>query len=257
MSGAPQTGWWEEFFPGPWTKIVRHDVDPERARREAEEIINLLELVPGSRGLDIPCGPGRHAVEIAARGINVTGIDLVGELLEIARQNSTERGVDVSWVQGDMREFDAGTDFDAAWCYFGSFGYFSDDDNMKFLRGVAGALRPGGRFLLETVNAETILPRFQSRGWHRKGDVFVLEDRRYDHVTSRIESEWTVMSSCNVERTHVSIRLYTYRELAVMFRACGLTIDRALETGTGRPFALGSSRLTLVAVKDHANPKEI
>jgi len=53
--------------------------------------------------LELACGPGRHALEFARRGYRVTGVDRTARYLETAREKAGEEGLDVEWVEADMR----------------------------------------------------------------------------------------------------------------------------------------------------------
>jgi SAM-dependent methyltransferase len=146
-----------------------------------------------------------------------------------------------------MRDLPWQAAFAAALCFSGSFGYFDDDGNAAFLRAVRRALKPGARFLIDTHIAETVLPILQERGWDRFGETVVLQERRYDHESGRIEGEWTFVREASAASSRTSIRLYTYRELAELLRGAGF----AAVDGYGaldQPFRVpGHGRLLAVA----------
>jgi cyclopropane fatty-acyl-phospholipid synthase-like methyltransferase len=177
--------WWETFFGGPWGDLQAQGYPAERTRAEADFIVSALALAPGARVLDIPCGEGRHSIELAARGYAATGVDFNARALALAENNASARGVHVEFVRADMRDFAAQARFDAASCFFGSFGYFGDDENLRFAANVARALVPGGRFLIDTQVTESLFPRFQERRWDYLPDgTRVLEECRYDLESS-------------------------------------------------------------------------
>jgi SAM-dependent methyltransferase len=84
----------------------------------------------------------RHTLELASRGYQVTGVDFNEEALAAAREGMGRRGVAAELVQADMRRFTSREPFDTAFCWFGSFGYFPEEENLEFLRAVARALLP-------------------------------------------------------------------------------------------------------------------
>ena len=81
------------------------------------------------------------------------------------------------------------------------------------------------------------------------GDLLVLENRRFDHVTSRVESEWTFVRDGQTEMKRLSLRLYTYRELCGLPNQAGFGDHRAYGTLDGEPFELNSTWLYLVTTK--------
>jgi SAM-dependent methyltransferase len=200
--------------------------------------------------LDVPCGGGRHAVELAARGFEVTGVDLSTEFLEAARADASRRGVSVSWEHREMRDLPWAGHFDGAYCFGNSFGYLVDPGNAEFVGAVARALRPGARFAVETgAAAETLLPNYQERRWYELGDILFLIQNRYNHALGRLETEYTFVRDGRVDRRHGFQRVYTYSELARLLEAVGFGEVEGYGSASREPFRLGSQRLILVATK--------
>jgi SAM-dependent methyltransferase len=215
--------WWETFFEGGWAVIHADVIPAEETAEHVESIARLLALEPGARLLDVPCGDGRVALPLAARGIRVTGVELNERLLEYARARAGEQGLDVEWRLGDMRDLPWQGEFDAALCFSGSFGYFDEGGNRDFVVSVRRALKPGGRFLVDTHVQETLLPILQERGWRRVDATLVLEERHVDHEHGRIDAEWTFVRDGRTWTGTTSVRLYTYRELQQLLLAAGFT----------------------------------
>ena len=240
--------WWGTFFSGPWSDI-HSEVAGRRTGQEVETIERMLQLPAGAKLLDVPCGDGRLSIELAARGFNLTGVDITREFLERARRTASERGVEVVLEERDMRDLPWSAEFDGALCYWGSFGYFDDDGNLEFLRAVAAALKPGGCFLLETHVIESLLPRFERRDWSEFGDTYLLEDRRFDHVAGRMETTWTFLGAPEPAKRQTSVRLYSYRELATMVESAGFDSPEAFDARSEEPFEVGAARLLMRARK--------
>ena len=119
-------------------------LDDELSEGQAALLWQLLELTAASEVLDVPCGHGRIANRLAARGARVTGLDADAVFLGRARVDATERGVEVEYVEGDMRELRGRERFDAAVNWFTSFGYFDDEGDRTWLEAVRRTLKPGG-----------------------------------------------------------------------------------------------------------------
>jgi SAM-dependent methyltransferase len=240
--------WWKHYFP----VAAEAQIDGAALRDNAGEaswVAACLRVNAGEKLLDVPCGEGRLSREFAKRGFHVTGVDITPELLEVGRAKAAQQQLTIVFEQRDMRDLPWDGIFDGAFCYFGSFGYFDDLENERFVRAVQRALKPGGRFLIETHIMETLLPLYSSRGWHRVGNHIILEERHINLNEGRIESTWTFVDGGRLSTAEVSIRLYTYRELVALFTRAGFANFEAFDTTSKQPFEYGARRLTFVAQK--------
>jgi SAM-dependent methyltransferase len=244
--------WWQSFFKGPWESTQLEGYPEERTRTEVDFALAALQVKTGSRILDVPCGIGRHTNEFARRGFQPTGVDFNGAAIAVARNHAVAENLSSDFVVGDMREIDFTEQFDAAICFFGSFGYFDDEDNLKFASRVARALCPGAGFLIETHVAESLFPIYKERSWlpvKENPPLRVMEERRFDIETGRIHTTWTFVTKEGMSESTSSIRIYSYRELCGLLKRAGFSKFHAYETGKLEPFGLGSSRLSLVAIR--------
>ena len=242
--------WYERMF-----EEIGEDFDRvfaqqmQRTGAQVEFAARALRLPPGAHVLDLGCGVGRHAVELARRGYHVTGLDLSPTLLRIARERAERAGIAVEWIAADMRAIPYADTFDAVLNLFSSWGYFErDDEDQRVLRSVAAALKPGGRLLLEVSHQPYIARHFEPLGWHEAGGVTVLEQRRLDLMTGRMTSEMTVIYPDGRRRTWpYDLRLYTAPEVTTMLAEAGLTLVEVYGGYDGAPLTLDSSRLIVVA----------
>ena len=238
--------WWNTFFSGKWLDVHRQ----ARAGRTPDEVdflVRVLDLKPGSRVLDVPCGNGRLAIPLAERGCRVTGVDITTVLLQEARSASEEANLDLELVETDMRDLPWSERFDGAFCFWGSFGYFDDDGNRRFLEAVHRALKTDGRFALDIPNiAETILPRLELRRWTRAGETLVLEDWNYRHTEGRIDIEWTLIADGVTETRTSSMRVYGFRELTLLFSEVGFEVCHAYSSLDCEPYEPGKRAFFVV-----------
>ena len=146
-----------------WRDLYPYLFPPERFEAAGEEVTALLELAgfSGKRVLDLCCGPGRHSVELARRGYEVTGVDRSPYLLERAQDRTAEMGVEVEWVLDDMRSFRRPAAFGLAINLYTSFGYTSSEaHDMRVLRNVRESLQPGGSLVMELMGKEILASIF-------------------------------------------------------------------------------------------------
>lgn len=245
--------WYVEFFQGDYLPSYGHTFTPERVEREVAMVERALGLMPGDRVLDLCCGPGRHALLLAQRGLRVTGQDLNADYLDSARRSAETEGLTLKTVHGDMRRIPFEAEFDDVINMFTSFGYLeTEDDDQEVLRQVARALRPGGRFLLDTINREWVVSNYIQNDWHADPDGTVyLEHRDLDLLTSRNHVSFSVVGPDGTRRESIGhkVRLYTLTEMARMLDRAGLALERTYGGFDGEPYAVTTRRMIIVARK--------
>lgn len=115
--------WWRpvaDVLGSDYERIYRLDL--EVTRREVDAILAMSGAKPGTSILDLCCGVGRHAVEFARQGFEVTGLDISSTFLDVARRKAVQAGVQITWVEGDMRDIPFQDRFDLVVNLFGAWG---------------------------------------------------------------------------------------------------------------------------------------
>jgi 2-polyprenyl-3-methyl-5-hydroxy-6-metoxy-1,4-benzoquinol methylase len=218
---------------------------PEQTENDVERVVELLDLSPGAEILDCPCGHGRIANALAARGFRVTGLDASEFFLEHARADASARGVDVEYVQGDMRDIPWRDRFDALVNWFTSFGYFSDDQNKAVLAQFHNALKPGGKFVIETLNITRLLLNFQPQHFIERDGDLMADEIQLDVENSRTLTKRMVARAGRTRQTHFVIRWFGVPELRNWLEEAGFENVRT-------PGLTPERRLVVVA--DRASP---
>ncbi len=251
-----QNEWWQTFYSGHYVDFHREAVGRKQTPEEVDFMLKLLQLPAEARVLDLGCGEGRHIIEMAKRGYQMTGVDITKPLLDIARANAAKQKLDIQFEERDMRDLPWGNSFDAAYCVWGSFGIFDEMGNEDLLKAIYQALKPGGRLIIENHIIETLLLNFQpANTWQLiEEHLLHLEKRHFDHTTSRLESTWLFVdqSTEKIENEALSMRIYTYHELCQLLERIGFNHFAAYDTISGKAFSLGAQRLTLMAIKSEA-----
>ena len=233
--------WWQDMFElSPWQAVQLGWESLEDADHQIEQIIRATGLEPGMRVLDVPCGTGRIAKRLVARGLDVVGVDITERFLQAAREAA------LTVERADMRELRFDQEFDVALCMWGSFGYFDDDGNLAQARAACRSLRPGGRYLIDIVGAESLLADFRERDWFTAGDIDVMQRRSYAVGTGRIETDWTFARGGERQVQTTSVRVYTVRELTDLLTEAGFTSFTALDDEL-EAFEVGARRIWMVA----------
>lgn len=174
--------------------------------------------------LDIGCGTGRHAIELARRGYQVTGFDLSESQLRRAQAKAAEAGVNVQWERRDatkphfVEEFDVGVMF----CE-GAFPLMETDaKNFAILTHAGAALRPGGKLLMTTLNA--LFPLFHSVKDFLAANASdtATEKLTFDLMTFRERAELTFADDAGESHTiQTNERYYTPAELRWLLETAG------------------------------------
>lgn len=247
MSSYCDNEWWRDHYSGAMLDLWQSIVPPGQAIEDTGFIIGQLDLHAGSKVLDVPCGEGRVAIELASRGMRMTGVDISAGQIAAARQKAASRGVDADWHVGDMRCLPGSAPFDAAICWGDSFGYMDEAGNRAFLEAVNRVLIPGGRWAMEMqMVAEVVLPRLQMRAQGRAGEFSVSVRRAYDPGSRRLSVEYGLERAGVRETRSASYRIHSCDEICALLAAAGFRVDR-LCARDGSPFSADADRLRVVA----------
>ncbi|PWU10403.1 MAG: class I SAM-dependent methyltransferase [Terriglobia bacterium] len=241
------SNWETNFFRGIALDMWRAVVTPAWTVPEVDFFERAFHLQPGARLLDVPCGNGRHSIELARRGYRMTGIDLSEEFIAEARTSP----LPVEWILGDMRHIDFNGQFDGGFCFGNSFGYLDGEEARQFLASIARALKPGARFAIETgMAAESILPTLEQKHWYQIGDIYMLSQNQYHPAESRLDIEYTFIRGSEIVTRPSASYVFTVAELCRMHTAAGLKPVELLSSASGEPYQLGKQRLILVSARD-------
>ena len=227
-------------------------LDGELSDSQAELVWELLGLRAGDEVLDVPCGHGRIANRLAAKGARVTGVDADAFFLDRARADAAARGVEVGveveYVHGDMRELPWEGRFDAVVNWFTSFGYFDDEGNRAWLETALRTLKPGGRLAIDVHSRDAFVRNLVPADVvERDGDLLV-DRHAFDVGTGRATTERWVVRGGVVRKTEYSVRFYTFTELRTLLLDAGFALVEGLGHD-GEPLTLESRRMIVIATR--------
>lgn len=236
------TEWFEQWFGEEYHVLYPHRDDAE-ARRAVALIRRVTPWSEGLRVLDLACGAGRHAAELERAGARVIGLDLSPTMLLRAR-----RRLKGSLVRGDMRRLPfRPASFGLVVNLFTSFGYFrSDLEHGAVLHEVVHVLAPGGRFVIDYLNADQVRRTLRRDSEQiQQGDSTARVKRRFS------EEGMYVVKEIELRAEHRSfqerVRLFTPAELEGLLTASGLDVLGRYGDYDGAPLGADSPRTILVA----------
>jgi SAM-dependent methyltransferase len=236
------------FFAGPAGPTVRAPgISAGIDSPTADLLWQLLSLEPGMKVLDLACGHGTLANQLAAKGCQVTGLDSSSVFLDRARADAAALGVHVDYVAGDMRDLPWRNHFDRVVNWSTAFGYFDDLANRGVLTEISAALRPGGRLAMDLNNLVARLCSFQpSRVLTGVGDDRLADRYRLDPLTARLWVERTVIRDGRARQVTFVVRLFAFPEIRDWLLQAGFTTVNGYGED-GMPLAAAHDRMILIA----------
>lgn len=236
--------WFEKWFSSKYYLELYSHRDEEDARW----IINLLQRsIPfstQSRVLDIACGAGRHSIELARRGFDVTGFDLSPYLIGEARKvlkDSKEKGLRLNFKILDMRYFNFKGNFDIALNIFSSFGYFDDDDsNFSVFRNASDSIRQNGYFLFDYLNKDYLLKNIVPSSTTSKGKYKIIQKR---NVTGNfVRKEITIKDGKLTAGFEERLKLYSPNEIKKALALFDFKVEKTFGDYFGNKFSKNDSQ---------------
>ncbi len=220
--------WYEELF----TDYAR-TYDREAFTKGTLQEVDFIEKeICGDRRvrvLDVGCGTGRHAIELARRGYQVTGLDLSPSQLKRAREKAREAGVSVEFVRKDARAFDFRGRFGLVTmlCEGGFSLMETDEMNFRILENCAKSLKKGGMFILTTLNALYPLVASLKKILNDGAVGTKTTDITFDIASLREHSVMTAVDdNGKKKKLRCSERFYMPSELSWMLKTLGFqTVD--------------------------------
>jgi cyclopropane fatty-acyl-phospholipid synthase-like methyltransferase len=242
--------WYENFFSGINCEMWEKAATPGWTNAEVILIKDVLGLRPPAKILDMPCGTGRHSLQLAEEGFQVTAVDISTEFLNGLRSKAEKQSLPVSIIEADILKFELRGSFDGAYCLGNSFGYFNYSGMQTFVKKVASSLTQNARWIINTgLLAESFLAKF-------------IPENKYelDGLTMEIKNDYDEWSSCllttltytknNQQETHCFKHyIFTLAEIIRLLNMFGLETIAVYNSTNKDAYQLGDAQAYIVAEK--------
>lgn len=235
-----------------WTLDIKNQSWIEDTVCQVDFLIEKLELSGGERILDLACGFGRHSLEFARRGFPVTGIDITEAFIKDAQNQARREGLNTRFLQMDIRDAAFAEEFDVVLNLAdGAIGYLEDEtENLKIFDVIASSLRPGGKHVMDIMNADYADTHFPCNLWDMGQKGITLSRFEWDR-DSRIllygqqdAAYGEVLTAPHFEAGD-PIRLYRMAELQSILAQRGMQVKQVWSSFDGTPGIDGIQMIVL------------
>ena len=223
-----------QWYQKIWTLDIQNMSWVEQTKQQADFIYAALQLGGRERVLDLACGFGRHALELARRGCEVVGVDITADFINEARKQAKAQGVNAEFICADLRAINFRNEFDVVLNLAdGAIGYLeSDPENLKIFDVISLALKRSGKHLMDICNGAYAAKHFPKRHWEVGQHALSLADFEWDSQSSRmfyggLDFKYGEILTKPVEIFCNPTRLYNLQELELIFQSREMVIRQA------------------------------
>lgn len=237
--------WFGTWFNSPYYHILYKNRDFKEAERFLNNLVEELKPAKDATLLDLACGKGRHSIFLNSLGFQVKGVDLSPESIEHANEFANES---LSFGVHDMRE-PLEESFDYVLNLFTSFGYFeTDQENQAAINTMANALRPGGKLVIDFMNAEKVISNLVKK--ENKEEEGVTFDIKRELVDGHIYKHISFADEGKAYAFSEKVQALFSADFINYFNFAGLKLEGSFGNYDLEPFNKETSdRLILVASK--------
>jgi SAM-dependent methyltransferase len=218
-----------EWYKKIWSLDIQDMSWVEHTKDEIDFIVDIMELSGTERILDLACGFGRHAIELAKRGFSVVGVDITPEYIKEARRISSFGKLNTEFICADLRNISFENEFDVVLNMAdGAIGYLeNDEENLKIFDLIANSLKKNGKHFMNICNAEHAEMHFPKRNWDIGEKELSLPEFHWDKKNRRmLYGGWSIKFGEIAKKPRIdelaadsSIRLYSINEIENIFRS--------------------------------------
>ena len=244
-----------EAFAGLYD-VLMDDVDYDAWANYYLELIRRLGVEPRTL-CDCACGTGSMSVRFAGRGLRVTGVDLSGDMLELARRKALEHGVQVMFVRQDMCALALPRPVDALVCGCDGVNYLLDDDRLRaFFTRARESLKPGGALAFDISSPSKLRDTLGNNFFGEdREDVAYLWSNRFDEAARTVTMDLTFFTRerdgryRRFDELHVQ-KAHTPEHLLALLGECGFRQAQAFGDRRFDAPAPDEARIHIAAIRE-------
>lgn len=240
--------WTDSYFNQDYLRTLLNKDDPLRNNQQVNFITSETGVTRDSLILDLGCGYGRHLEIFSKNSYRIVGLDFKHPYLLKAREISNSQGRNVDLIQGDMRKLPLQENiFDLVTLFFTSFGYFTEEDDVKTLREINRVLKKGGYLFLDLENRDHIIRYFKIDEIREYPTFTLLERHRFDIHTGIQHTRRIYFHKEEKEEVKRELRLYSFTELKQILKKTGFLVDKVFGDYNRAALNLESTRMLILA----------
>ena len=239
-----------------WTLDIKDQSWVEDTNRQADFLIEKLGLKSGAKILDLACGFGRHSLELARRGFDVTGVDITPDYIDFAKKTAEKEKLNAHFICSDIRKVDFENEFDAVLNMAdGAVGYLeNDEENLKIFKVVSRALKSGGKHFMDIMNADYADSHFPCKLWDAGEKCLTLSNFEWNSETRILlygQLDYPYGEPLpKPEMTEGNpIRLYSLGEVEKIFSSLGMKVRESYSDFSGKPSSENGIQLMVCSEK--------
>lgn len=232
-----ESDWYKKI----WTLDIQNLSWVEDTKRQVDFLIEKLGFCGGGRVLDLACGFGRHSLELARRGFDVTGVDITRDYVEYAASVAERENLNARFIYSDIRDVKFENEFDVVLNMAdGAIGYLeSEEENLKIFSVIARALKSGGKHFMDIMNGSYAVTHFPCKMWDEGEKCLTLSEFEWNNDTrTLVYGQLDYPYGKPLEKPTITegntIRLYTLDEIKAIFGEIGMEVCETFADFSGK-----------------------